>query len=334
MTNDSIAPWSDRSARTQARRYHTRLPWRTRTLESAIVVTSAGQPADRAAARELEVPDCPMCGASARITRYRFPPYAVVRCAVCRFHYLSPRLPEQAMLDLYRSGEYFEGGEVGYQSYSDQEPALRATFRRVTRELVRSGFAGGDLLEVGCGYGFLLEEAKGSFRSVIGTEFSEGAAAAARSRGLDVVTGGLDALPDANRQFDCIVSAHVVEHVYDPRAFVGTLRGRLHPGGALVLGTPDIGSGWRRTMHRRWPSFKIPEHVLYFDRRSLARLLRESGMEDIHTFPYPHSFPLALVIRKLGLQSLAKRLGRISRTPIWLPATTLALSARRPRGTP
>lgn len=235
------------------------------------------------------------------------------------------------MLELYRSGEYFEGGEVGYQSYSEQEPALRATFRRVVRELVRSGFAGGDLLEIGCGYGFLLEEAKSSFRSVIGTEFSDGAAASARARGLEVVTGGLDALPDPDRRFDCIVSAHVVEHVYDPRAFVSELRERLRPGGAVVLGTPGINSAWRRTMRRRWPSFKIPEHVLYFDRRSLGRLMRESGLEDIRPFAYPHAFPLALVFRKLGLQALARRVGGIGSMPIWLPATTLALSGRRPR---
>lgn len=230
------------------------------------------------------------------------------------------------MLELYRSGEYFEGEDVGYHNYGDQEPALRATFRRVARHLVAGGFAGGDLLEIGAGYGFLLEEARSSFQSVIGTEFSEAAASAARSRGLNVITGGVEAVPE-DRQFDLIICAHVVEHVYDPHAFVAILASHLRPGGHLVLGTPDMGSLWRRAMGRRWPSFKIPEHVLYFDRRSLTKVMVTAGLDQVAGFPYPHSFPLSLVLRKVGMGSAG---GRLAATPIWLPATTLALVARRP----
>jgi SAM-dependent methyltransferase len=270
-----------------------------------------------------------MCGAADRTLVYRLGPFGVVRCTACQLHYLSPRLPEDAMLELYRSGEYFEGGDVGYDSYADQAPALRATFRRVVAHLVRSGFAGGDLLEVGCGYGFLLDEARRVFRSCTGTEFSDDAAAAARDRGLEVFTGGIDALPP-DRRFDCIVCAHVVEHVYDPRGFVASLRPLLRPGGSVVLGTPDMGSLWRRSMRSRWPSFKVPEHVLYFDRRSLTSLLVDAGFEQVRSFPYPHSFPLALVATKLGLGGLGRRAGRFGTLPIRFPATTLALSARVP----
>ena len=270
-----------------------------------------------------------MCGSSDRTRLYRLPPFAVARCNACGFHYLTPRLPEAAMLDRYQRGDYFEGGDLGYDSYADQTPALRATFRRVVDNLVRSGLAGGDLLDVGCGYGLLLDEARGAFRGLAGTELSDEAADQARRRGLDVITGGLDALPE-DRTFDCIVCAHVIEHVYDPRAFVTTLRERLRPGGSIVVATPDMGSAWRRSMRSRWPSFKVPEHVLYFDQRRLTRLLDEAGFEAVRPFPYPHAFPLALVADKVGLGALGRRSGRLSSISVWLPATTLALSARRP----
>jgi SAM-dependent methyltransferase len=277
---------------------------------------------------DLEDADCPMCGAAERLGAYSLPPYAVVTCARCSFHYLSPRPPEAAMLEMYSSSEYYEGGEIGYDSYGVQELALRATFRRTVRELVRSGFAGGDLLEVGCGYGYMLEEAGSAFRHVTGTEYSRRAAASARERGLDVVTGGTaDLPPDAS--FDCVISAHVVEHVYDPPSFVSGLVELLRPGGVLVLATPDMGSLWRRAMGSRWPSFKLPEHVVYFDRPSLQRLLTGAGLEDVRPFPYPHAFPLALIVSKLGLPG--ELVGRLGGMPIWLPATTLALSARQRR---
>jgi SAM-dependent methyltransferase len=233
------------------------------------------------------------------------------------------------MFELYTSGDYFEGGQIGYESYVEQESALRATYRRLVRHLTTAGFAGGRLLEVGCGYGFLLDEARTAFASCTGTELSTKAAEAARARGLAVSVGGIERLP-AGSKFDCVVASHVLEHVYDPRAFISDLRNLLAPGGALVLGTPDMGSAWRRSLGRRWPSFKIPEHVTYFDRPSLMRLLTEAGMEGVRPFPFAHAFPLSLVAKKLGLGSVGGRLGRVGAIPIWLPATTLAASAREP----
>jgi len=270
-----------------------------------------------------------MCGSVNRKAMFRFGEFGVVRCAACGLEYLSPRLVEDAMLELYRSGEYYEGGLVGYDSYSGQEAALRATFGRIVDELVRAGFGGGDLLEVGCGYGYFLEAARPAFTTVLGTEFSQTAAAAARGRGLDVITGGLADLP-AGARFDCVFSGHVVEHIYDPRAFVAGLHELLRPGGVIVLGAPDSGSFLARTMGSRWPSFKIPEHVVYFDRATLSRLMADAGLEDVRPFHYPHAFPLALVFKRLGLGWLGDRSGRLGRVPIWLPATTVAVSGRRP----
>ena len=277
----------------------------------------------------LEVADCPFCGSAQRSNVYDLPPYAVARCRQCRLYYLSPRLPEADMLAIYASGDYFEGAAVGYDSYARQRAALRATFDRVSKALVRMGAPGGDLLEVGAGYGLFLEAIRPAYGSVMGTEYSDAVAADGRSRGLDLRTGGIDAVP-ADRRFDCIVGAHVIEHVYDPRAFVAGLVDRLRPGGYLLLATPDMGSPWRRAMGRRWPSFKVPEHVTYYDRRTLRALLVDARLEDIRPFPYLHSFPLALIFRKLGAKSAERRLGRVGEIPIPLPWTTLALIARKP----
>ena len=233
------------------------------------------------------------------------------------------------MLAVYASGDYFEGAAVGYDSYARQRTALRATFDRVSKALVRMGASGGDLLEVGAGYGLFLEAVGPASRSVMGTEYSDAVAADGRARGLDLRTGGVDAVPP-DRRFDCIVGTHVIEHVYDPRAFVASLVYRLRPGGFLLLATPDMGSPWRRAMGRRWPSFKVPEHVIYFDRRTLRALLVDAGLEDVRPFPYLHSFPLALIFRKLGARSAERRLGSVGEIPIPLPWTTLALIARKP----
>lgn len=296
-------------------------------------------------AATLERPACPLCApgrdafapgvpATDEVAAGRgFAPYGVRSCRACGLHFLCPRLTEAAMQQVYRSDTYFDAGSAqngragrpptGYDNYAAQAQALRLTFRRFLKALQARGLAGGDLLEVGCGPGLLLDEARPLFGRREGCEFSPAAAARARDVADAVHEGGVESVPPSAR-YDCIVATQVVEHVYDPRAFVRTLVAHLKPGGVLVLATPDGGSPWRRIMGRRWPSYKLPEHVLYFDASTLSRLMGDSGLLGVQSVPYPHAFPLALVAAKLGLAWRGPGAARA----LWIPGTTLALAGR------
>lgn len=253
----------------------------------------------------------------------------MARCGACRGWYLYPRLSESAMQAIYREASYYAGGESGYgdTSYRAQERALRATFKRFLQNLVKRNVTGGDLLEVGCGYGYLLDLARPLFSKRTGTEFSSEAAAIARATGADVVVGGVEQLLPGTK-FDCILATQVIEHIYDPLPFVKELVSHTKPGGYIVLATPDIGGALRKVMGLRWPSFKAPEHVIYYDFNTLGLLLQQAGLEDVRRIPYPHAFPFSLIASKFGF-SLPALLGRLN---IWVPATCVAAYGRVPNG--
>jgi SAM-dependent methyltransferase len=294
-----------------------------------LVISTASIAAEGLAAGladELERPPCPLCRSPrAQPTAYRHAAHAVVRCDDCRLFYLSPRLAEASMRRHYEAADYFEGGACGYDSYARQEASLRLTFRKVTRALERAGLAGGSLLEVGAGYGFFLDEAKDRFTRREATELSPPAAARAAAHADALWPGGIEAVP-AGRLYDLVVSFHVIEHVYAPAAFVAALVSLVRPGGHLVLATPDMGGAWRRLLGRRWPSFKWPEHVTFFDRATLGRLMLEAGLADLRPVAYPHAFPLGDLAAKLGFRAPRRFAG----LPLPIPGTTLALAGRRP----
>jgi 2-polyprenyl-3-methyl-5-hydroxy-6-metoxy-1,4-benzoquinol methylase len=275
---------------------------------------------------KLEYPACPVCGSDQRQFTFRLhEPYSVARCEACGLHYLYPRLTEAAMQDVYRQWSYYEGGTSGYAdtSYTAQESALRATFKRLLANLARRGLTGGDLLEIGCGYGYLLDEARSFFGQRVGTDFSPEAAEIARTTGAEVFIGGIEQIPP-DRKFDCVVATQVIEHVYDPLRFVKGLVDRTKPGGHIVVATPDIGGVLRRVMGRRWPSLKAPEHVVYFDFRTLSTLMYRAGLTNVRRLPHPHAFPWGLITAKFGL-TMPPLLACLS---VWVPATTVAAYGR------
>ncbi|MFZ5863104.1 MAG: class I SAM-dependent methyltransferase [Nitrospirota bacterium] len=276
----------------------------------------------------IEEAACALCGSVERTLAYSgFEPYAVVRCSTCGFYYLSPRPTPDALRQLYDDDRYFEGEGNGYISYDEQETALRATFSGLLRHMQTHGLTGGALLDIGCGYGYLLEQAKGLYRIRIGTDFSSRAVKRAGAVADRVYKGGLDRVPQEER-FDCVVALHVIEHLVDPSRFVAQAIRHLTPTGALVVATPDMNSFWRRLMGRRWPSFKIPEHVQFFNRQTLTTLLKSAGLADVRPIPYPHAFPLSLVASKLHWR-VPPALGQLT---VWLPATTVAVVGRISRG--
>ncbi len=233
------------------------------------------------------------------------------------------------MLERYRTASYFAGPGAGYSNYEAQEATLRRTFRSFLRELDRRGSLHGRLLEVGCAYGYFLEEARRYFSVRVGTDFSPEALAKAAPAADRVVLGGLaDLRPGELFEFAAVI--HVIEHIYEPVRFLEELRLRLVPGGRVLVATPDFGSLWRHLLGRRWPFFKVPEHVAFFDRATLPALLRRAGFEAPVPLAYPSLFPLGLVAEKVGL-----RLGgALHGWPVWIPATSIAFSARNPDARP
>jgi SAM-dependent methyltransferase len=225
------------------------------------------------------------------------------------------------MQEAYRQSSYYEGGSCGYAdtSYTAQEAALRATFQHLLHSLAKRGLTGRDLLEIGCGYGYLLDEAGSFFDRRVGTEFSFQGAEIARATGAEVFVGGIERIPP-DRKFDCVVAIQVVEHVYQPLAFVKQLASHTKLGGHVVVATPDIGGILRKAMGRRWPSFKAPEHVLYFDFPRLSELMHRARLRAIRRLPYHHAFPLGLIAAKFGL-TVPPVFARLN---VWVPATTVA----------
>lgn len=267
---------------------------------------------------QLEEVRCPLCQGQGT-PLHRFDPFEVRRCDACGVLFLSRRLREEAMRRVYQDASYFDRAYAG-AGYTEQEHTLRRTFRRFMEGLTRQLPVGGAMLEVGAGTGLFLEQARPHFSSISAIELS-GALASARPGSVEVFDRPLEELAFEGR-FDYLFALQVIEHVYDPRRFLLAARRALRPGGRIVLTTPDAGSPWRRLMGRRWPSFKVPEHVILYEQASLGRLLSDAGFCGVTSVPAPHAFPLGLLRERAGIKT---SLPLLDRWAVWPPRTCLGV---------
>jgi SAM-dependent methyltransferase len=270
----------------------------------------------------IEHSPCPLCGREGE-PRYDFAPYVVSACAGCDVLYLSERLPAAEMRRFYEDAAYFETAYRG--QYTSQERALTATYAKLLRTIHRVAPLRGSLLEVGSGPGYFLREAARYFDHLSAIEFSPGAREQLARLGVTTYDAALDELGFEDR-FDCLAATQVIEHVYEPRAFLRTMNRALRRGGTLILTTPDASSWARPLLGHRWPSFKAPEHVVLYTKRSLGRVLLDAGFADVRFVAHPHAFPVQLVADRLGLR--ARLPGRIGGGLLWIPGTSLAVVAR------
>jgi len=226
---------------------------------------------------------------------------SIIPCKRCGLFYLSPRLKEDAIKMLYEAPEYFKGGtHQGYDDYSEQARTLEMTFRWFLKRLHSKGLTGGALLDVGCGPGLFLKEARAYFHRRVGTDLcDEVAGLAAKNSDVALCGGPLSAR--AYGPFDTITAIGVLEHVYDAVPFIRDCASLLRPGGHIIIVTPDIMGFWRKIMGKRWPSFKLPEHIAYYQRDTIKTLAKEANMKVKDFFPYHQAFPLGLILRRLGL---------------------------------
>lgn len=123
-----------------------------------------------------------------------------------------------------------------------QNPIIRWIESRRVRAVLRHIQTNktGRVLEVGCGAGNVLEQARGDV--LFGVDLSRFILKKAKTRLKErahILCASAEHLPYGNASFDCVYCTEVIEHTLDPYIVVAEMLRVLQPGGVLIVSVPN-----------------------------------------------------------------------------------------------
>jgi len=234
---------------------------------------------------------CLLCGSTDNRRIGKKNGYGLVECGECGLRFADP-MPSAADLDALYS-EY--ASNPSYSSKAAKKVAR--TSRRLKRYMHMA--PGNNFLDLGCNVGTGVEAARLLGLDAHGIDVGEESIMLARELFPlgKYHAGPIEDIPAEWGAFDFVYTSEVIEHLPELRNYFTSLAARMKPGALIYITTPDA-SHWRVPADfASWDEVRPPEHIHFFNRKSLTRLLAQHGLDIV-------KFEWAM---KPGLKALARK---------------------------
>ncbi len=255
--------------------------------------------------------------------------YRMVVCNSCGLVRSDPVADEELLASLYASSSFDYGEEV---------ESIQATYGRALGWLEERSPRREALLEIGCGNGFFLQQARRQgWREARGVEPSADAVAKAPPEldgaiVQDVMRAGLFA-PES---FDAVCLFQVLDHISRPVELLQECLAVLRPGGQILALNHNVSAWSARLLGERSPIVDI-EHTYLYSPATMRRLFAKAGFADALVRSVRNTYSLAYLTQLVPLPAGLKprllgamRAGPAGRIRVTVPLGNLCLIARKP----
>jgi SAM-dependent methyltransferase len=229
-----------------------------------------------------------------------------------------------------------------YQDYLSDQPEDISKWEAMIQPVVAesadlivswSGSGSKKLLDIGCGYGFLLKEMKSRGWDVKGLEVSKTGRDHTQSKlGFEVYSEPLENLRLSEKTFDVVTLLYVIEHVHDPPGMLTEVNRILKPGGFVFARWPHTTPIVRilGPLSQKLDLYHTPYHLYDFSPQTIEVILSKTGFKSVKTMIGSHTLPCGRGARWFSMVfgKFAKILFVLSNGKILLPGvskTTIAL---------
>jgi 2-polyprenyl-3-methyl-5-hydroxy-6-metoxy-1,4-benzoquinol methylase len=182
---------------------------------------------------------------------------------------------------------------ISYEYRAADHEVSHSYLKPIVDRLVKDVPAGSTVLDMGCGNGSFLSLYQDRGWNLYGTDFSPTGIEIARTNYPDIEfilgdsqTSAGDLLNQVG-PVDLIISTEVIEHLYDPKAFLRTAHEVLKPGGVMVVTTPYHGYlknlvlAITGQMDQHFTVLWDHGHIKFWSAQTLRKAITDTGFECV-----------------------------------------------------
>ena len=186
-------------------------------------------------------------------------------------------------LDYFRAGPYKNAKTAGFIRYFGKYYWARKFYATIIDRMTPKG---GEILEIGCGFGDLLVFLEDKYKTT-GVDISKEAIDQARKRlvktKLQILQAEkIDSL--GKNQFDTAIACHILEHLKNPEKVINKINYVLKTGGWAFFVIPNPESLGKKLKGDRWIGYQDKSHVSLYKPSKWIDLLNKNGFPRVKTF--------------------------------------------------
>ena len=198
--------------------------------------------------------------------------YELTTCRECKISYNSKFPLDSDIEEFYKS-------QYNLNDINDLYDNERRRYFRfpenisLISDILRYAKPPSSILDIGCNYGYFIDEARRYGYNVFGVELSEDARKFNKAIHLDVRAN----IAEFDRKFNVATMWHSLEHIYNPVEYLTEVRNHLHNPSYLFVRVPDFGSYWSNFLKDKWDWFLPNYHLFHYNIESIEFLLKKVG---------------------------------------------------------
>jgi SAM-dependent methyltransferase len=233
---------------------------------------------------------CILCNAIESSTIHQKDQWRYLRCLNCDLVSLYPRPTPKMLMEYYR--DYLSDTPEDISKWEAMTKPIIAKSADLINSRSRTG--GKKILDIGCGYGFLLKEMKARGWDVQGLEVSQtGREYTQRNWNVPVYSKPLEHLGLPANTFDVVTLLYVIEHVFNPLSLLNEINRVLKQEGFVLLRWPHTTPVVKilGPLSKKLDLYHTPYHLYDFSPKTIERLLFLTGFQSVETIISGHSMP-------------------------------------------
>jgi SAM-dependent methyltransferase len=275
------------------------------------------------------VTSCLLCRANKTRPFIREGEWQYLRCVNCGLIFLEPQ-PSKGFLHSHYQ-DYLPTDLQGIESWRKLMGQVFAKSASLIQQVIPLP---GRLLDIGCGYGFFLEEMARLGWQVEGIEISATGIRYAREKlGLNVSDRPLPRPDWQDNCYDVITLFYVIEHLQNPRDVLREAHRLLRTGGLLLLRWPHTAPIARilRPWAKRMKLYQAPSHLFDFSPVTIYKILDQLDFREIRTTVCGWTKPTrkSAHLAAWFFGSLGEKLAKVTGDRVLLPGVSKTTLARR-----